>query len=234
MAAKKLDREDYDYVPFKCTPNMAKVCRFLISEHPDLIRKQIHGQGHLPIHKLANRCNRPLVQQMTILLIKSFPECLQIKAIKRDPGLPTIPFIQQVHPLIMNELEIDEEGSQLTEIMHNVKQAATLSKVHPSSTSGSTSSSWNSSLFDSVAEIFCSWANLRVFDVLKARKRRIQELIADSCHLTTGDDVSDDDEDDEEDEEEDDDMDEDSGSESWYKEGAPGYEFDEWNRDWMY
>ncbi|GAX22007.1 hypothetical protein FisN_6Hu253 [Fistulifera solaris] len=209
MAAKKPEE---DYEPFKCTPNMAKICRFLITEHADLVRKQVRGHGRLPIHKLAHRCNRTLVQQMTILLLKSFPECVQVLTDKRVPSLLSIPFIQQVHPLIVNELEIDEEASLLAQMVRNFETAAYLSK-HSSS---------NSSLLDSVVDVFSSWSNVRVSDDLSAQKRHTQLKIAITCRLMKGNDVSND-----EWEDDDDDFDE-SSSESESEEEDDYY--DEYNR----
>ncbi len=58
---------------------------------------------------LARRCNRPLVQEMILLLIKVCPECLLGEAGTLLPELAAIPFIQQVHPLILDELETDDE-----------------------------------------------------------------------------------------------------------------------------
>jgi hypothetical protein len=42
LAAKA---NDLEYVTFKCTPNMVNICRFLIFEHPRLIRQKVHGGG---------------------------------------------------------------------------------------------------------------------------------------------------------------------------------------------
>lgn len=57
----------------KCTPNMANICRFLISKHSGLIRQKRNRYWCLPIHILANRCNRSLVQEIAILLLKAYP-----------------------------------------------------------------------------------------------------------------------------------------------------------------
>ena len=57
------------------------------------------------------------------------------------------------------------------------------------------SSALSSSLFSSVSEVFCSWANLQVFSVLPARKNRIQDRIADICRDFEADDIESDDED---------------------------------------
>jgi hypothetical protein len=46
---------------------------------------------------------------MILLLIKVCPECLLGEAGTLLPELAAIPFIQQVHPLILDELETDDE-----------------------------------------------------------------------------------------------------------------------------
>ena len=175
LAARKNTRD------FKCTRNMANICQFLISEHPDLIRQPIRGCEYLPIHALATRCNRPLVQEMVILLLKAYPECVLAEDEEEYPELSTVPFIQQVHPLIVNQLEIDQDISLLAQISQNMTTA--------------NSSALSSSLFSSVSEVFCSWANLQVFSVLPARKNRIQDRIADICRDFEADDIESDDED---------------------------------------
>ena len=188
MAAKA---NDYEYVPFKATPNMAKICRFLISEHPSLIRQKVRGGGPLPIHELANSCNRPLVQEMVILLLKAYPDCLQAKSYKWHPELPTVPFTEQVYPLIVDELEIDREIVMLSQLSQDMAKATVLSKNELTSVKEPTGPNVNLSLFDSVADVFCCWANLQVSDVLPARKRRIHERITDVRLLLEGDDVPD-------------------------------------------
>jgi hypothetical protein len=89
------------FVPFTCTPNMAKIARCLILEHSDLVRQRIHRCGHLPIHLLATRLNHPLLQEMVILLLKADPECIELKEGKCRPA---VPFIQEVYPLLMSEV----------------------------------------------------------------------------------------------------------------------------------
>ncbi|GAX22010.1 hypothetical protein FisN_6Hh257 [Fistulifera solaris] len=149
------NKESHPRLPSRCTPNMANICRFLIAKHPRLIRKQVRGRGTLPIHLLAKSCNRPLVQEMAILLLKAFPDCIE------DSDLRSIPFIEQVHPLIIDEIEINQEILMLTQILQSMEKAVLLMKDKSCTTSEP-----GSSLFCAAAESFCSWASLQVSESL--------------------------------------------------------------------
>ncbi len=188
MAVKENNEER---VAWMCTPNVAKICRYLISEHPRLVRRQVGNDKSLPIHKLARACNRPLVQEMVILLLRAFPECVNVKAHKWDPKLLRIPFIKHVHPLITKELEVDQQIILLSQMSEHMKKARLLSKRQPSSTSESFTSVSKSSLFDAVAKVFFSWANSHVTDNLQVRKGIITNCIAGMCRLMEADDISD-------------------------------------------
>ncbi len=178
-----MDAIECSYFPDQCTPNMAKICRFLISEHPQLIRKQVFGTGSLPIHELAGFCNRPIVQEIVILLLKAYPECVQVEVGGSHPELSSVPFIQQVLRLIRQELDTDQELAQLVQVSQNVAQAAVLPVVN--------SSTLGSSLFGSVSEVVCSWADLRITVVFSASVQ-IKEHIAAICRAFEGDDPEDD------------------------------------------
>ena len=155
------------------TPHMADICQFLISEHADLVWQKAYGLGALPIHILAKRCNRPNVQKLVMLLLKAYPECVQIKAGDVYPELSTVPFIQQVHSLMEDEFDVEQEIVMLPQIVENMAAAAALPN----------SSAFITSLLGSVSEVFLSWGNLRVSEVLPAKKQRIQERIADTCRI---------------------------------------------------
>ncbi|GAX10702.1 hypothetical protein FisN_14Lh220 [Fistulifera solaris] len=170
-------------VPTRCTPNVAKICRFLIAEHPSLIRQQVQGHGYLPVHMLANRCNRPLVQEIAVLLLRAYPDCVIVKAGKFRPELSSVPFIQQVYPLILDELAIDEEISMLFHVVESMAKAAAFPTSRTTSTDALGKPSVKASLLGSVSEVFRSWTNLRVSDVLTARKQSLNERIADTCLL---------------------------------------------------
>ncbi|GAX10703.1 hypothetical protein FisN_14Lu226 [Fistulifera solaris] len=137
---------------------LAKICRILITAHPDLTREQVKDRGYLPIHMLAHRCNRPLVQEIVVLLLRAYPDCVSVKAGESRPALCTVPFIQNLHPLILNETEIDEEILMLSLIADNLPGAAVLSAPQMMSIEAPTGSAVTHSLFGTVAEIFCSWA----------------------------------------------------------------------------
>lgn len=169
-----------DSVLCACTPNMAKICRYLIAEHPSLIRQKARD-GYLPLHMLAKSCNRPLVREMVVLLLKAYPESVQVKAGGVHPELSSVPFIQKVHSLIVDEMDIHQEMSMLAKISGNMKKSADLSKTPGTLTNGSSKSVLKSSLLDSVAEVLLAWAHLRVSDVLTAEKQRVQKRIADTC-----------------------------------------------------
>lgn len=106
---------------------LAKICRFLITAHPDLTREQVKDRGYLPIHMLAHRCNRPLVQEIVVLLLRAYPDCVSVKAGEFRPALCTVPFIQNLRPLILNTTEIDEEILMLSLTADNLLGAAVLS-----------------------------------------------------------------------------------------------------------
>lgn len=123
-----MTENEFEYAPVQCTPNMAKICRFLISEHPDLVRGKMKRSRYLPIHMLVYRCNRPIVQEIAILLLKAYPKCVNVVAESLHPALCTVPFVQEVLPLILEELEIDREILQLVELSQNMSEA--LSRKH--------------------------------------------------------------------------------------------------------
>lgn len=148
LAAPK--RYENVLLPDMCTPNMAEICRFLISEHPVLVRQKGHVKG-LPIHMLVRYFNRPIVQEMTILLLKAYTECMHARVSKWQPDLSALPFIQQVHPLVVEELEIEREIAMLTQASQNMLQAAADHITSNSAPNGSVS---QSSLFDSVSDVF--------------------------------------------------------------------------------
>jgi hypothetical protein len=95
--------------PSLCTENMARICRYLVSEYPQGVRIRAQGGRGLPIHYLARRCNRPLVQDLVILMLKHYPQAIDIKAASYLPKLDTVPFIQQIGPLLQQEAGIEEE-----------------------------------------------------------------------------------------------------------------------------
>ena len=173
----------------KCTPNMAKIGRFLVSEHPGLTRQQLPGHRLLPIHMLSMHFNRPLVQEIAILILKACPECAEERTASQwHPDLTTLPFIQQVYPLVMKELVIEQEALLLPQISQNAALAAVLPTRYMAFASVPSASGLSSSLFGSVSGVFCSWANLRVSHVLKEQKQLVKERIADTCSLLEGED----------------------------------------------
>ena len=142
-----------------CTPNMAKIGRFLISEHGGLARQHAEMNYRrfdaevLPIHMIAHRCNRPTVQEVAVLLLKAYPESIEFTE------RWTIPFFQQVNPFVREELEVDQEISMLAQISRNMTQAVVLPANQSASVSGLNGAFSNSSHLASLAEVFCSWAD---------------------------------------------------------------------------
>lgn len=143
-----------------CTPNIAKVCRFLISEHAGLVRRRDCDGRSLPIRLLAKRCNRPLVQEIAVLLLKAYPECVHVRAAKWQPRLSTVPFIQQVLPLVHNELEIDQEILLISQRSENLTKVTFSPTNGPTSTRAQNDFTLKASLIGAIAEVFRSWANL--------------------------------------------------------------------------
>lgn len=65
-----MKENEHVFVPNKCTPNVAKMWHFLISDHS--LKKTITA-NICQFHKLANCCNLPLVREIVILLEQRTP-----------------------------------------------------------------------------------------------------------------------------------------------------------------
>eukprot|EP00527_Entomoneis_sp_CCMP2396_P009413 CAMPEP_0198138570 /NCGR_PEP_ID=MMETSP1443-20131203/1956_1 /TAXON_ID=186043 /ORGANISM="Entomoneis sp., Strain CCMP2396" /LENGTH=484 /DNA_ID=CAMNT_0043800389 /DNA_START=124 /DNA_END=1578 /DNA_ORIENTATION=- len=163
-----------------CTENMVRICRFLVSERPGLVRTKGRGGRGLPVHYLGRRCNRILVQEVLLLLLKEFPQSIEVKASGFLPKLSNVPFIQEVAPLVKQESEVQQEQEWLLPAAANFLACT------------------RSLDFAKVGEVFESWVTQRTSVVLKS----IQEQIGEIRLSFQGDDVdsSDDEEDGEEDE----------------------------------
>jgi hypothetical protein len=162
--------EDYDGW---ATMSVGNICRFLISEHSSLVRQQTRSE-FLPIHLLSGSCKWSIVQEVVILLLKAYPESVQTRP--ANPcvmELSQVPFIQAVHPLIVKEMEIDQEISLLDPILKNLREAASVSTHRvPLTSAGDDDSARKAAILDSLSEVFQCWANQRV-DALSARKQQI-------------------------------------------------------------
>ena len=66
--------------PSQCTENMARVCRFLVSEYPKAILMKAGGGRGLPLQYLARQCSRPLVQDLMMLMLKLYPQAVGIRS----------------------------------------------------------------------------------------------------------------------------------------------------------
>lgn len=173
-----------------CTPNKAKICRFLIIQHVDLVREKALCNGYLPIHVLTNHCNLPIVQEIVILLLKAYPECVLEKSDRIGQDLCRVPFIQRTLPLLREESVIDREISMLVDVSQKIFEATASLTNHSSTTLTTPNESVSRSfLLDSVSEIFRSWTNLRISSTLSASKQRIQECVAETCRELEADDV---------------------------------------------
>jgi hypothetical protein len=168
-----------------CTPNLAKICRFLITEHAGLIREKGTNGWPLPIQALAIGCNRPLVQEMIVLMLKTCPECIKGSSGNWLKDLSSVAFLQQVHPLIVRELEINEEINVLTQMSNNITKAATLTSHQSRNETGS--KGVKSALFHSMSVVYCSWSNLRTCSGLPEQKQQIQDKISEVCRRWEGD-----------------------------------------------
>lgn len=170
LSATDDDEEDAES---QCTENMARICRFLVTEFPRLVRVTGKDGRGLPIHQLARRCNRPLVQEIILLCLKVYPECIQVMASSYLPSLRNIPFIRQVLPLIQLELKIEEERAQLT------TASANLSTVVAGS---------SDDMCTQVNDIFSSWTD-EYKDTMNVSGLNIRERIQEVCQSFEGDDV---------------------------------------------
>ncbi|GAX22593.1 hypothetical protein FisN_14Hu225 [Fistulifera solaris] len=159
------------------TMNVANIFRFLVSEHPSLVRQTY--SGWLPIHFLARSCEWPIVQEVVILLLRAYPESVRTRSTNAHmTELSQVPFIQAVHPFIVKELEIDDEIALLNPISENLIEAASVSTTHRVSlTSASDDSSARiAAIFDSLSIAFQCWANQRV-DALSVQKQQIAKSL---------------------------------------------------------
>lgn len=105
---------------------------------------------------------------MVVLLIKAHPQCIQVKAGKQYPELSAVPFIQQIHPLIVNELQIEQEISLLSQISQKYGEIGNPVGNNLNCPIAPNRPSLHSTL-GSLSEVFGSWANLRISGVLSAQ-----------------------------------------------------------------
>jgi len=156
--------------------NMAQICKFLIAKFPRLIWSKARGNRGLPIHYLVRRCNRPLVQQIILLLLREYNypnESIITPAEKRTynflPGLATVPFIKRVHPLLKKEREI----------IYELELPLRTAKIF----SNCTHADGNTAVVK-VGELFASWVHL-----LQTSLAKVRDQIDKTCHAFDGDDV---------------------------------------------
>jgi len=103
-----------------------EIIKYLIKECPKLVRKQ-RGNKALPIHGLLNHCNRRVVQNAVILLLKAYPESYTMHArFYKAPS--TFPFTQRIMPLINREIELKESISMMTDVSTQLPKATSNSK----------------------------------------------------------------------------------------------------------
>ncbi len=196
------------------TLNMTNICRFLLVEHASLISQTTDEFGHLPIHELASSCNNRPVRLMVCGMLKEYPECVNVKDVKLYPDLSEVPFIKQVHPLIVEALDIEKEISLLTEMSDNILKAVSLLTCNSLPSSEQNGSSFSLASFGSLAEVFSCWAKLRITHVLSPLEQKNR---AEAFRLVEegvpGDFEEEDDDADSEEEDGDDDSDDDDGIE---------------------
>ena len=189
------DENELEYGPSDSTLDLSYICGFLVTEHPSLVREKWHDYGcYLPIHMLVEDCHRLTVRAVVYVLLKAYPECLQVEAGTLYPKLATVPFLQKIHPLVVEELEIDQQISVLAHVSEMMAKATNWSTHHPvTSLTASDKSAVKLPSLGSLSKVFCSWelvwGEKRVFDVLSARKLRIHERVA---RMYPGEDVLDD------------------------------------------
>jgi hypothetical protein len=157
-----------------CTENMARICRFLVSENPQAVRLKAEGGFGLPVHYLARRCNRPIVQDLVILLLNHYPQAVNIMAAPYLPKLATVPFIQQVLPLVQQEIHIQEERIWLSQACTNL---------------GIYTESVGTALLGRMNEVFSSWAKDRLAVKFPALEEEIQAQIEEVKTDFEGEDV---------------------------------------------
>jgi hypothetical protein len=169
--------------PSRCTENTARICSLLVSEYPQAIRIKGKGGRGIPIHYLARRCNRPLVQDLVILMLRHYPHAIDIEAAPYLPKLATVPFIQQIRPLVQQEMAIQEERAWLS-------KARTNFCVYTDSVATAS--------FVKASEVFSSWATDRLAVKFPTIEEEIQQRIVSVKAELEGEDVDDSDEEDDE------------------------------------
>lgn len=163
---------------FVCTENMATVCRFLVTTFPSMVKMNFGGRG-LPIHLLARRCNRPLVQDVAILLMREYPDCLSRTAGGHLPVLSEVPFLQQVAPLLDFEAAIVAEQEWLGLLGTNV-WTATTEDEQVRHIDG---------LVKEASHVLASWAKLRAEALSLLLQNEVREKLRDICQSFEGPDV---------------------------------------------
>ena len=164
--AKTFDEQD------KIFPkeNTAQICRFLVNECPQLVRSEGKSGRGLPIHFLAHRLNRPLVQEIAILLLKEYPDAIEIRTRSIFPQLSSRPFVQQIVPLLQQEKDMQQERAWLALASTNFHCFA---------------NSNGAEVCVQVGDAFTNWAETK----FRKAELEIQQKISELCVSFEGDDV---------------------------------------------
>lgn len=173
--------EEGTTAPSKCTENTSRICRFLISECPEAVRTKGRRGNGLPIHYLARRCNRPLVQDLIILSLRHYPQAVNVKAVRYLPELSTVPFIQKIAPLLQQEADLKAERVWLS-------QARTNFGIYTDSLDETATSIVQASV------VFSSWASNRITN-MPAKEEALKQQIAEIQTAFQEDDIDSDTED---------------------------------------
>ncbi|CAJ1964373.1 unnamed protein product [Cylindrotheca closterium] len=120
-----------------------EIIKYLIKECPKLVRQR--GGRALPIHALVEKCNRRVVQDATILLLKAYPESYDIPGrFHKAPN--TSQFVKRILPLIDRERELKEFMSMLTDVSTHFPKAISVN---------------NSTLLHGVSNVLAAWSTDR-------------------------------------------------------------------------
>ena len=154
---------------YQTADNMMDLCCFLIKECPASVRLGT-TRGTYPIHRVAERCHQPAVQQVVLAILREHPESAELPAASEGgrefPSPSTVPFIQRVAVLLQEERVLQEDAAFL------VEAAAMWHELAPT-ISGSPQ-------MVSVTEVFLGWANQRAeIDRLIKIPKLIQEVCRD-------------------------------------------------------
>ena len=177
------------------TNESIEIIKFLIKECPKLVKIK-DGRKAVPIHFLVDKCNRGIVQDAVILLLKAYPESYNLHG-KFHKAPSKFPFVQRIKPLLDRETALTETVSMLTDVSTHLPKATENNSDH---------------LLQGVSNVVESWSTDRL-QTIQAELKSLQAQVKAIKNEFEGPDV-------ESDEEEAFDSDDDGQNPEWNDNGS--------------